>query len=112
MTYGAPVDNYDVPAGVEQLNIQHRGDVVPRVDVGGAFGGPGNGTVVTLDNPGFPLDLGANHSSAQYQNSVAEALQDPSSQLSQYSQDPSLQPFLTSDPDSVQHYSSGVHREN
>ena len=112
MTYGSPVDNYDVPAGVEQLNIQHRGDVVPRVDVGGAFGGPGNGTVVTLDNPGFPLDLGANHSSAQYQNSVAEALQDPSSQLSQYSQDPSLQPFLTSDPDSVQHYSSGVHREN
>ena len=39
-------------------------------------------------------------------------LQDPNSPLSQYSQDPSLLPFLTGDPDSVQHFISGVHREN
>lgn len=138
MTYGSPVDNYDVPAGVHQLNIQHGGDLVPRIDAEGSYMGPvvpgprgiplpvpipnpgellanqnigsGNTTTVTLDSPSWnPL---TNHGGGEYQNSVQTQLQDPNSQLSQYSQDPSLQPFLTGDPENVQHYTSGVHREN
>lgn len=118
MTYGSPVDNYDVPSGVNQLNIQHGGDLVPKIDAGGLALGPGGGgsegaTTITLDSPGsHPLDVGTNHSSGEYQNSVETALQDPGSQLSQYSQDPSLQPFLTGDPENVQHYTAGVHREH
>lgn len=141
MTYGSPVDNFDVPGNVNQLNIQHSGDVVPRLDAEGSSMGPivpgpkgipvplpvpnpsellanqnigsGNTTTVTLDNPGSnPFDLGANHGSDQYQESVHAQLQDPSSALSQYSRDPSLAPFLTGDPGNVQHYRSGVHREN
>lgn len=138
MTYGAPVDNYDVPAGVNQLDIQHGGDLVPKIDAEGSFWGPtvpgpgglpvpvpvpnpgeilanqnhgtGNTTTVTLDSPSLnPL---TNHSSGEYQNSVQTALQDPTSQLSQYSSDSSVQPFLNGNPNDVQHFTSGVHREN
>lgn len=141
MTYGSPVDNYDVPSGVNQLNIQHRGDAVPRIDAEGSAMGPvvpgpggipvplpipnpgellanqnigaGNTTTVTLDSPGsHPFDVGTNHSSGEYQDSVETALQDPTSPLSRYSQDPSLQPFLTGDPENVQHFTAGVHREH
>lgn len=67
----------------------------------------------TLDSPGaHPFDVGTNHSGAEYQESVAAQLQDPTSPLYAYSQDPSLQPFLEGDPDSVQHYISGVHRDH
>lgn len=118
MTYGSPVDNYSVPSSVNQLNLQHGGDAVPRIDLGGLALGPGGGgsdgaTNITLDSPGaHPFDFGTNHSGAEYQNSVQTQLQDPNSTLSQYSQDPSLAPFLTGDPGNVQHYRSGVHREN
>lgn len=120
MTYGSPVDNYSVPGSVNQLNIQHGNDLVPKIDAGGAFWTPqgnqnigaGNTTTVTLDSPGGPFSVGTNHSSGQYQESVQSQLNDPGSQLSQYSNDPSLQPFLTGDPGQVQHYTSGVHREN
>ncbi len=118
MTYGSPVDNYSVPSSVNQLNLQHGGDAVPRIDLGGLALGPGGGgsdgaTNLTLDSPGaHPFDFGTNHSGAEYQNSVQTQLQDPNSTLSQYSQDPSLAPFLTGDPGNVQHYRSGVHREN
>lgn len=118
MTYGSPVDNYSVPSSVNQLNLQHGGDAVPRIDLGGLALGPGGGgsdgaTNITLDSPGaHPFDFGTNHSGAEYQNSVQTQLQDPDSALSQYSQDPSLAPFLTGDPGNVQHYRSGVHREN
>ncbi|WP_341854024.1 hypothetical protein [Brachybacterium sp. GPGPB12] len=118
MTYGSPVDNYSVPSSVNQLNLQHGGDAVPRIDLGGLALGPGGGgsdgaTNLTLDSPGaHPFDFGTNHSGAEYQNSVQTQPQDPNSTLSQYSQDPSLAPFLTGDPGNVQHYRSGVHREN
>ena len=73
----------------------------------------GSITTITLDSPGaHPFDVGTNHSSAEYQNSVQTQLQDPTSQLSQYSNDPSLLPFLTGDPEAVQHFLSGVHREH
>lgn len=118
MTYGSPVDNYSVPSSVNQLNLQHGGDAVPRIDLGGLALGPGGGgsdgaTNITLDSPGaHPFDFGTNHSGAEYQNSVQTQLQDPNSALSQYSQGPSLAPFLTGDPGNVQHYRAGVHREN
>jgi len=130
MTYGSPVDNYDVPGDVHQLDIQHGNDLVPRIDTGGTYltpAGPlpnvsellanqnigsGNTTTVTLDSPGGPFSVGTNHSGAEYQQSVQTQLGDPGSPLSQYSQDPSLQPFLTGDPGQVQHYTSQVHREN
>lgn len=118
MTYGSPVDNYAVPSSVNQLNLQHCADVVPKIDLGGAALGPGGGgpehaTTITLDSPGaHPFDVGTNHSGAEYQESVAAQLQDPTSPLYAYSQDPSLQPFLEGDPDSVQHYISGVHRDH
>ena len=38
MTYGSPVDNYDVPSDVNQLNIQHRWDLVPKIDFEGSMG--------------------------------------------------------------------------
>jgi hypothetical protein len=141
MTYGSPVDNYDVPSHVNQLNIQHGSDLVPRIDAEGSYMGPivpgpkgipiplpvpnpsellanqnigsGNTTTVTLDSPGSSIfDVGTNHSGDQYQESVESQLQDPNSSLSQYSQDPSLAPFLTGDRGNVQHYTSDVHREN
>ena len=116
MTYGAPVDNYDVPADVNQLNIQHRLDVVPRIDLGGHGLGPGGGggdhaTTITLQSPSL-LNPVTNHSSAEYQESVQTQLQDPGSALSQYSQDLSFAPFFEGDAGSVQHYVSGVHRDN
>lgn len=118
MTYGSPVDNYEMPSHVNQLNIQHSGDAVPKIDLGGLALGPGGGgsdeaTNIVLDSPGsHPFDFGTNHSGGEYQNSVQTQLQDPNSQLSQYNQDPSLAPFLTSDPGNVQHYTSGVHRDH
>lgn len=120
MTYGSPVDGFTPAEGVDQLNIQHGSDAVPRIDLGGTPlglpfplpGSGGDGTTVTLDSPGGPLSFGDNHSGDNYQQSVQEALQDPSSPLSQYQRDPSMAPFLEGDPDSVQHYESRVHREN
>ena len=38
MTYGSPVDNYSVPSSVNQLNIQHGSDLVPRIDAEGSYG--------------------------------------------------------------------------
>ncbi|WP_422116020.1 hypothetical protein [Brachybacterium sp. UNK5269] len=116
MTVGAPVDNYEVPAGISRLQIQHRADPVPMIDAGGLFspGGParsGSLTTITLDSPGAHLlDIATNHSGAEYQDSVQAQLQDPGSQLSQYSADPALQAFLTGDPDAVQHFLAGIHR--
>lgn len=136
MTYGSPVDNYSVDPGIEQLNIQHASDIVPVIDMDGAYAvpvgpngipvpgpnlqeilqnqniGAGNTVTATLPSPGGPFDVMGNHSQDNYQTSVATQLQDPDSQLSQYSQDPSLDPFLTDDPTLVQQFISGVHRDN
>ena len=58
-----------------------------------------------------PADLGQ-RGEAEGFGGIPQQLQDPGSQLSRYSTDPSLAPFLTSDPSQVQQYTSGVHREN
>lgn len=127
MTYGSPVDNYDVPTGVNQLNLQHGSDIVPKIDAGGGFYNPAlpvlpapdvspdpaQHTTVTLPDPDVPwgpLNIGGNHGGGNYQTSVETQLSDPSSALSQYSNSPSLQPFLTDDPGAVQHFTSDVHR--
>lgn len=128
MTVGSPVDNYPVQTGVDVLNIQHGSDPVPMIDAQGmdvqgnypgnlvrSLGiGPGGTETVTLPSPapGELWNVDANHGMGQYETSIAEQLQDPTSQLSQYSQDPSLQPFLTADPDEVQQYTAELHRDN
>lgn len=54
VTYGSPVDAIPDTSEARQLHLQHRGDVVPRVDLGNA---PkisrldDDASVVTLDNP-------------------------------------------------------------
>ncbi|CAM4223572.1 hypothetical protein JAAN108728_16310 [Janibacter anophelis] len=100
VTYGSPVDAIPDTSDARQLHLQHRGDVVPRVDLGNA---PrvsrldDDATVVTLDNPQtawaydptwndqpgiqlpsgpFPKDVLEAHSHKNYANSVA-ASDDP-----------------------------------
>ncbi|KRE37889.1 hypothetical protein ASG73_09760 [Janibacter sp. Soil728] len=87
VTYGAPVDGFDIPDDVQALNLQHGGDVVPRLDLGDHYlgipnvdqlvGGNGPGeTRVVLDSPGWGLNPIDNHSHALYANSV-QASDDP-----------------------------------
>lgn len=136
VTYGSPVDNYSADPSVRQLNIQHANDAVPLIDLEGAYAAPrptfpfitpvanlgeiaanlnigsGNTTTATLPPPGDPCDIGGAHDGSAYQSSVQQQLQDPASQISQWSSDPSLAPFLTSDPSAVTQHTSQVHREN
>ncbi|QCW49497.1 lipase family protein [Nocardioides dongxiaopingii] len=77
MTFGAPIDHLQLAPGVEAVQFQHRFDLVPRLDLGGATvtGMPAGGVqAVTLDSPGNPWSLGTNHSHTEYGNSVREAL--------------------------------------
>lgn len=87
VTYGSPVDGFDIPDDVQALNLQHGGDVVPRLDLGDHYlgfpnvdqlvGGNGPGeTRVVLDSPGWGLNPIDNHSHALYANSV-QASHDP-----------------------------------
>ena len=128
MTYGSPVENYDVPAGVNQLNLQHSSDIVPKIDAGGSYYNPAvpvlpvpdlspgspQHTTVTLPDPDVPwgpLNIMGNHGGGNYQTSVETQLADPNSALSQYGDSGALDPFLTDDPGSVQHFTSDVHRQ-
>ncbi|WP_157074870.1 PGAP1-like alpha/beta domain-containing protein [Janibacter limosus] len=90
VTYGSPVDGFDIPDDVQALNLQHRGDVVPRLDLGDHYLGlpnvhqmfTGNGpgeTRVVLDSPGWGINPIDNHSHALYANSV-QASHDPALQ--------------------------------
>ena len=101
-----------IPPGTPLMLNGHSqgGMIASSLAANEGFASQFNVTNITLDSPSWnPL---TNHSSAEYQQSVQTQLQDPNSALSQYSQDPSLQPFLQANPDSVQHYTSGVHRDN
>ena len=136
VTYGSPVDDYSADPSVRQLNIQHTNDAVPLINLEDAYAAPrptfpfitpvanlgeiaanlnissGNTTTATLPPPGDPFDIGGAHDGSNYQSSVQQQLQDPASQISQWSSDPSLAPFLTSNPSAVTQYTSQVHREN
>lgn len=106
MSYGSPVDNYDVNANVDYLHLQHDGDLVPMIDFGGyPYGSDHHSNVETVTMPGphagFSFD---NHGSQEYYDSVdgsgVEAHQDK------------MAPFLVGGDGSAEHYSSDVHREN
>ena len=76
MTYGAPIDHMALDPRVQVLQVQHGADVVPRLDLGGlgAGGFPDRQPTVTLESPGGFWQLGTNHSYAEYQASVREAM--------------------------------------
>lgn len=78
MTYGAPIDHMQLAPGVEALQVQHRFDLVPRLDLGGVdLGGTSPNTpvtTVTLDSPGGVFGVVANHDHNAYINSVREAM--------------------------------------
>jgi pimeloyl-ACP methyl ester carboxylesterase len=78
LTYGAPIDHMQLAPGVDALQVQHRFDVVPRLDLGGVdLGGtnPNNPvTAVTLDSPGGLFGVVTNHDHTAYSNSVREAM--------------------------------------
>ena len=78
LTYGAPIDHMQLAPGVQALQVQHRFDVVPRLDLGGVDldGVNPNSAVrtVTLDSPGNFWDVVSSHSHTEYRDSVREAL--------------------------------------
>ncbi|MFB9314346.1 hypothetical protein [Nocardioides plantarum] len=78
LTYGAPIDHMQLAPGVEALQVQHRFDVVPRLDLGGVdlHGVNPNSHVtgVTLPSPGGVFGVVANHDHTAYINSVREAM--------------------------------------
>lgn len=76
MTYGAPIDHMALDPRVQVMQMQHGADLVPRLDLGGlgAGGFPQAQPTVTLESPGSFWELGTNHSYAEYQSSVREAM--------------------------------------
>lgn len=78
LTYGAPIDHMSLAPGVEALQVQHRFDLVPRLDLGGVTLDGTNPntpvTAVTLDSPGGVFGVVTNHDHTQYSNSVREAM--------------------------------------
>src|SRR5699024_12249542 len=105
----------------DQLHIQHRSDVVARLDLEGSGfvpegprpdGGTDGTTTVTLPDPAGNdvLDVGGNHAVSAYRDSVAAQLPDPASPLAPHARGPGLGAFLTEDPGSVQHFTSDLHR--
>ena len=100
--YAAPRPTFPFITPVANL-----GEITANLNIGS-----GNTTTATLPPPGDPFDIGGAHDGSAYQSSVQQQLQDPASQISQWSSDPSLAPFLTSDPSAVTQYTSQVHREN
>ncbi|MDO9455605.1 hypothetical protein [Nocardioides sp.] len=78
MTYGAPIDHMQLAPGVEALQVQHRFDVVPRLDLGGVDVNGVNSnthvTGVTLASPGGVFGVVTNHDHTEYINSVREAM--------------------------------------
>ncbi|GAA1867552.1 hypothetical protein [Myceligenerans crystallogenes] len=91
MVYGSPVDSERLDARVHVLELAHRNDLVPRLDLGDApalpgpvpgvvlpgppggheQAGPSHTEVTFGDSPGGLLDIGANHGSAGYREALA-----------------------------------------
>lgn len=78
MTYGAPIDHMQLAPGVQALQVQHRFDVVPRLDLEGVDLDGVNPntpvTAVTLPSPGGVFGVVTNHDHTAYSNSVREAM--------------------------------------
>lgn len=146
LTAGSPVDGVSVDPRVNVLQVQHAGDVVPQLDLGGirsdasAPSQPANISVVTMANPPRNAeqaaefgegggDIGAgvgpwipgvgenhgrsagtaagetasdvvnNHDFINYRESMANTGNYPG--ISAYENDPSMQVFLSDDPQRV-----------
>ena len=71
LTYGAPIDHMQLAPGVQALQVQHRFDVVPRLDLGGVdLDGrqpqhPRHRRS-TLDSPGGIFGVVTNHAHTEY----------------------------------------------
>lgn len=106
LTYGAPIDHMRIDPSVNVLQVQHRLDLVPRLDLGGLdtdANCPDRQPTVTLDSPSV-WNLAANHSHVAYINSVRDAIASGSvegQQLLAWQNDPSLAPFLVGAEDSA-----------
>lgn len=146
LTAGSPVDGAGIDPRVNVLEVQHGGDLVPMLDLGGkglngaAPDQPSNVSVVTMDNPqhnaaqdaqfrqggsdfgsgaapwlpGINEDQGraagtaggqlasnavTNHDFTNYRDSMADTGRYPG--IAEYENDPSMQVFLSNDPDKV-----------
>lgn len=112
MTYGSPVDNLPAVEGIDQINIAHSHDLVPKLDGGGFPTGGGTGTDVVVDSGKPFYDVGGNHSGDTYRETIAREQTNLNSPIHQYAHQPSMAPFLTADGDRVQHFQSDVHRKH
>ncbi|MFD7024228.1 hypothetical protein [Promicromonospora sukumoe] len=123
VTFGSPIDSAHIDPSVSVLEMQHRSDVVPRLDLGDARFNPispipvlpgghnesANHTTVTMDNPGSWYDAGGNHSHEAYSESI-KGSSDPG--LAAYEQQLRESGFLTNDPSSVTGQDIHVGRNN
>lgn len=106
MTYGAPIDHLRIAPSVDVLQVQHRLDVVPRLDLGGLDNNldfADRQPTVTLESPSW-WNPAANHSHVAYIDSVRAAIASGSvdgQQLAAWQSDPSLAPFLVGDGESA-----------
>lgn len=106
MTYGAPIDHLRIDPSVDVLQVQHRLDVVPRLDLGGLDSNldfADRQPTVTLESPSW-WNPAANHSHVAYIDSVREAIASGSvdgQQLAAWQNDPSLAHFLVGDGESA-----------
>ncbi len=102
LTYGAPIDHLAIDRSVQVLQMQHRLDVVPRLDLGGWPMAHATQPTVTMTSPGWnPV---TNHSHVAYNNSVLTALgQDGGNAeaLRRWQNDPGLAVFLVGDGESA-----------
>ena len=123
VTFGSPIDSNHIDPSVSVLEMQHRGDAVPRLDLGDARYSPlpnvpflpgghnetANHTTVTMDNPASWYDPMGNHSHEAYSNSIKDS-SDPG--LAAYEQQLRDNGFLTNDPSSVTGQDIHVGRKN
>jgi hypothetical protein len=77
LTYGAPIDHMQLQPGVHALQVQHTGDVVPTLDLGGYGAGweaHPNTEVPGVVLPGPGGGPGGNHDYQAYAASVEHAM--------------------------------------
>lgn len=112
LTFGAPIDHFEFADGTSVLQVQHRGDVVPDLDLNGdraALKGiwdprPEQQPRVTLPGPGNQFQVVENHDYVNYVNSVHTALGADGPEgaaIRQWQDDPSMAVFLVQDGDTA-----------
>lgn len=96
ISFGSPVECAEVPRSIPMLSFEHRGDVVPVLDLSGT---ESNLTRIELQSPGDPHSLNDNHVMSGYRDSIRDM---PANSLNarradQFMQENSLDKFLSSD---------------